>query len=157
MAAFSGKIPLHIDVRSDGVLAISKLLTTTKCNSGCGRPWPVGASRVVSRLIKVAFLLYFLDRFFPGNGTAIGMALKHRYSLEIGKYPLDPILNGLLVQAEGPWPHNRGHGDAIGERSRPSTFDLDDYRRVLPRCCNFYCLTSIQNQIGPRRIDTGVA
>ena len=76
--------------------------------SRCDRPWPVGAGRVVSRLlIKVAFST-FSCRIFSGKWH------RRHNGLEIGKNLPDPILNGLLVPAEGPWPWLQGTGRRPG-------------------------------------------
>ena len=68
------------------------LWTRWRSYSGCDRPWPVGAGRVVSRLIKVTFYRIFLT-YFSGKLHC------RLHGLEIGKNPPDPILDGLLVPA----------------------------------------------------------
>ena len=68
------------------------LWTRWRSYGGCDRPWPVGASRVVSRLIKVTFYRIFLTDFS-------GKWHRLLNGLEIGKNPSDPILDGLLVPA----------------------------------------------------------
>ena len=84
--------------------------TTWWSYSGCDRPWPVGASQVVSRLIKVAFYCIFLTDFS-------GKWHRRRNGLEIGENPPDLILNSLLVPAEGSWPLLQGLGWRPGARA----------------------------------------